>query len=214
MQLDVLYACITLYEASHDRRYVQSAERIANAVIDHLIDVRHGCVLEIARRNWRYDSFATRDIVWTGHNLKAAWLLLQLSELVHEMRYAAVAQMILDYCLQYAWDSIHGGFFHYMFRNGRIASLEKIWWTNCEGVMVLLLAGNHWQRSDYIEMAQRLWSFCRTFYYDERHGEWFTSVHADGTTMNDRKGGNAKAAYHTVQMCFYGSSYLSGASPA
>lgn len=208
VQLDMLYACISLYEAGGDQRYLRRAEEIANLIVAHLIDVRHGCVLEIARANWRYDSFATRDIVWTGHNLKAAWLLLQLSGLVREVRYAAAAHMILDYCLQFAWDAIHSGFFHYMFRNGRIASLEKVWWTNCEGIMMLLLAGMQWERSDYIELAQRLWSFCRSFYFDEQHGEWYYSVRPDGRPLSDRKGGNAKAAYHTVQMCLYGSRYL------
>jgi mannose/cellobiose epimerase-like protein (N-acyl-D-glucosamine 2-epimerase family) len=38
-------------------------------------------------------------------------------------------------------------------------------------------------------------------FIDREHPEWFTLCHADGTPLDDHKGGLCKSAYHTVEAC-------------
>ena len=43
--------------------------------------------------------------------------------------------------------------------------------------------------------------FCFTRFADHEHGDWYVSVHPDGTPADDRKGYLYKAAYHVVDAC-------------
>ncbi len=57
-------------------------------------------------------------------------------------------------------------------------------------------------------------AFCLGCFVDSEHGEWYTACHADGAVKDDRKGGSWKAAYHTVQACFYAYAQLSALGEA
>ncbi len=55
----------------------------------------------------------------------------------------------------------------------------------------------------YLRYLDALLDFCVAHFVDSEHGEWYTACRPDGTVRDDHKGGTWKAAYHTVQACFY-----------
>lgn len=208
-QLDMLFALVSLYRPTGDHRYVRDAVELAHVILEHMYDRRFHCLVETCNANWTYDPFATRDITWIGHNLKGAWVLLQLFEITGVERFAEAARGILDFSIRCGYDCENGGFFHYVYRSGPLASQEKLWWTNCEALMALLLAARLDDAAGtYAPYFNGTLDFCMRSFLDPKYGEWYRSCDAAGMPLNSSKGGGDKAAYHTVQACAYAIEYL------
>jgi mannose/cellobiose epimerase-like protein (N-acyl-D-glucosamine 2-epimerase family) len=141
--------------------------------------------------------------------LKGAWLLLEIDRLTGVQNYLDVARNLVDYCLRNGWDNRYNGFYQHVFRRGRVANGEKIWWTQCEGMQALLLLYSVGREEKYLEYFHSLADYVFTNFYDLEFGEWVTSCYPDGSVMDASKGSAWKAAYHTVQMCYSVQAYLS-----
>jgi hypothetical protein len=99
--------------------------------------------VEVATSDWNYRPVRTGDRLELGHNAKAARLLFVLSARTGEVSWADRAQSFLDFTMRHGSDPVHGGLFHYLLRNGRLADDAKEWWTQCEAFPALLAAGDH-----------------------------------------------------------------------
>lgn len=207
-QLDMLLAALMLHQLTGERRYVDDAVQLADLIVRHMCDRRLHTLLETCRADWRYDALATRDVIWFGHNLKGAWELLQVYDLTRSERHRDAAQRIIEYCIRYGYDAHHGGFFHYGYRSGRLASREKLWWTNCEALMALSLADRVNGVRRYSGYVNRTLDFCLRAFADPFYGEWYRSCTSDGRPIHTNKGGGDKAAYHTVQAFLNTAAYL------
>ena len=210
VQLDFLKAVLALYEVTGEPRFQARVRQLADLVADRMRDRGRGPVLEHFRRDWLYDPISTRDVLEIGHCLKAARLLVQAHRVVGRSAYLAAAEEVLDFALRYAWDRRFGGFYHYVFRSGRLASSEKWWWSQCEGISTLLLMHRVGGDPVHLSLADELLDFCLTYFADPFFGEWYTTCAADGTPLDTRKGGHYKAAYHTVDACFDVVAHLGG----
>jgi mannose/cellobiose epimerase-like protein (N-acyl-D-glucosamine 2-epimerase family) len=187
--------------ATAEPRFRERARQLAGLIVERTCDPDRGCVLEVFRPDWRYSPMAERDRVLIGHNLKVAWLLLRVHELDPHPEYVQAAIRMVEFCLRHGWDPVHGGFFHYVFRTGGLASPKKIWWPECEGLHALLALHRLTGEARYWDYFSALTHFVSQSFMDREHPEWFTSCHPDGTPLDDHKGGTYKSAYHTVQAC-------------
>ncbi len=210
IQLDVLRAFLALHEITQTDHYRQRAIQLADLVAGVMHDPDYGCVLETFRPDWRYSPAATHDQTQIGHNLKGAWLLLHANELEPHREYVQAATRMVDFCLQYGWDWMHGGFFQQVYRTGLLASPIKVWWPECEGLYALIALHQRTGKTRYWQFFQALTAFVFTHFVDQENGEWFTSCHPDGTPADDHKGGAYKSAYHTVQACLQTGEELRG----
>ncbi|HNX97518.1 MAG TPA: AGE family epimerase/isomerase [Candidatus Aminicenantes bacterium] len=208
IQLDMMIAAMALAAATRRPAYAARARELASLVRDRMRDPGRGGILERFSADWGYRPVPSRDQLWIGHCLKAAWLLLELDLLTGNREFRPLADELVDFCLNRGWDPRHGGFFQYVFRNGRVARGEKVWWTQCEGIQALLLRQALDGKTGPGDRFRRLADFSFSHFADAEFGEWFTSCRADGTVRDDRKGGAWKAAYHTVQMCHAAATYL------
>ena len=207
-QLDMMTALLLLSQLGEEPGAATKLSEVANLISVRMHDRKNHCVLETFHRNWLYHPLLTRDQVQIGHNLKAAWLMLEVFRLTGEPAYYSRASQLLDYSLTYGWDHRHHGFYQHVYRNGVLASTEKLWWPECEGLAALLLMYRVTSNPIHLEYFNRLADFSFTYLFDREYGEWFTSCHPDGAVKDDRKGYAWKAAYHTVQACFYAQRYL------
>ncbi len=212
--LDVLAVAISLAETLGGRRNAEWIEQIADIIVQRMRDRRHGSLLEIFDRDWRYDPLATRDKIEFGHNLKGAWMLLRAYELTGNRDHYAIARRLVDYCLRYGWDDENGGFYQHGYRNGMLARDEKLWWPECEGILVLLRLHRLSGDPRYFEYFTRLTSFVDRHFRDAEAGEWFRTVSRDGTARDTRKGGDYKAAFHTAETCLHARRDLEPRPPA
>jgi cellobiose epimerase len=207
-QLDMLTALLLLSQLDAGAGTLPRLLEVADLIQSRMFDPRYQCLLETFHRNWVYHPLHTRDQIEFGHNLKGAWLLLEIFRLTGAMEYYRCAGKLLNYSLRFGWDHRYQGFYQHAHRNGVIASADKLWWPECEGLAALLLMYRLSSEPGYLRYFERLADFSFTYLFDHEYGEWFTSCHPDGAVKDDRKGYSWKAAYHTVQACFYVQRYL------
>jgi len=198
-QLDVMGSFLLLCRLDKSAEQMQNLRRIADLIVSRMLDEKYGCVLETFSRHWSYYPWRTRDRLLFGHNLKAVWQLAEAHSLTGESTYLQTARRLLDYCLQNAWDRDHGGFYQHGYRNGRLASDEKEWWSVSEGMSALLFMHRETQNPRYLEFFDKTARFALAHLFDPQYGEWFWACHADGRVKNDRK----TDAYHSIQACLH-----------
>ncbi|HWP47772.1 MAG TPA: AGE family epimerase/isomerase [Candidatus Limnocylindrales bacterium] len=202
IQLVMLTAIMALHEATKEAAYLERARQIADVIVLQMVDRKYGCVLERFHTNWVYDPMSVRGQALIGHNSKAAWLLLRMHQVTGVPEYYTTAERILDFTLRHGWDAQHGGFYQYVYRNGILASTEKPWWTQGEGMQALVLMYALSGQRRYIDYFKQLADFTFGHFFDPEWGEWFTACQADGRVIDDHKGGTWKAAYDTVRACY------------
>ncbi len=202
IQLDMLMAALCLYGVTPEEHYFQRAWQLADLIATRMRDPRYGCVLERFSSSWVYDPVSTRDRLQMGHNLKTAWLLLRLFDRTHVKEYFSTASEVLEYCLRCGWDETYGGFYQHVYRNGVLAKDVKEWWPECEGLQALSLLCRLSGEPRYREYFERLAAFTFAAFWDREYGEWVRTCYPSGAVQDACKGGNWKAAYHTVQACY------------
>jgi mannobiose 2-epimerase len=202
VQLDMLFALLAIGRVCGRGRLCPRLSDVADIVSTRMRDPVHGSLLEVFRNGWTYSPAATRDRLQTGHNLKAAWLLLAAHEVTGDPVHADAARRLVGFCLRHAWCRTGGGFVHDLFRNGRLAGVRHLWWTECEGLLALLAVHRHTGDESFLSLFRQLAAFIDTRFVDREHGEWFTSCDSSGAILDDRKGGTYRAAYHPVQACY------------
>ena len=137
-----------------------------------------------------------------GHDVETAFLMVEAAEALgkpDDERTWQVARSLVDHALDLGWDKKHGGFYDKGSAFAPAYGLEKIWWTQAEGLNVLLLMHERYGRETdrYWQAFLKQWAFIQKCQTDARHGEWFNTVSEDGHAKpGQHKGSIWKAAYH------------------
>jgi mannobiose 2-epimerase len=207
---DMVAAMMLASSTLGDRRYRERLAELAGVLAQGLSIERPPRIFGFARRDWAYSPSPTGDVIDVGQGLKATAMLAEASRHTGRDGDLAHAERLLEFYLGAAWDSRHGGFLTWLFRGGRVASDEKLWWTQCEGIVSLAALSALTGNEDYRTYLDRLTDFCIAHFIDEA-GEWYTSCAPDGRVRDARKGNTWKGPYHSARAGFYGWSYLSGA---
>jgi cellobiose epimerase len=126
-----------------------------------------------------------------GHDIETGYLLVEASEALAkptDKRTWNVARKLVDHALKYGWDTENGGFFDYGPVNGQASGREKVWWTEAEGLNVLLLMHHRCgkQTTKYWQAFLNQWDFIQKHQVDHKNGGWLSSVHEDGTPFPGR----------------------------
>ena len=195
--IHLLEALTALYRVWPDAAVRTRLEEVHKVVRDK-IAVEPGCLNLYFTPDWRpvpdHDSF--------GHDVETAYLLIESAAALDTPDDPAtlrMARLLVDHALALGWDERHGGFydrgsaFHPAYR------LEKVWWTQAEGLNALLLAHDHFGggSSRYFEAFLKQWRFIAEHQIDHRYGGWHATVAADNTAEPGRdKATIWKAAYH------------------
>lgn len=192
--LESITAC---YQAWPDPRVRVRLEELLGIVRDR-VTVEPGCMNLYFTPDWRalpdHDSF--------GHDVETAFLMIEAAEALgkpDDERTWQVARSLVDHALDFGWDEKHGGFYDKGSAFAPAYGLEKVWWTQAEGLNALLLMHEHYGRETdrYWNAFLKQWDFIKKFQTDARHGEWFNTVSEDGHAKPDQnKGSIWKAAYH------------------
>ncbi|HEY3320353.1 MAG TPA: AGE family epimerase/isomerase [Planctomycetota bacterium] len=195
--IHLLEALTELHAAWPDGKVEDRLEEVFRIVRDKIV-VPPGCMNLYFTPDWRavpdHDSF--------GHDVETAFLLIEAAEALgkkHDEKTLAVARSLVDHALDFGWDKENGGFFDKGSAFGAAYGLEKIWWTQAEGLNALLLMHENFGKETprYFEAFLKQWEFIWNFQADHRNGEWYEMVSREGVaTPGKAKGQNWKAAYH------------------
>ena len=204
--LESVTAC---YQAWPDPRVRARLEELLGLVRDR-VTVEPGCMNLYFTPDWRalpdHDSF--------GHDVETAFLMVEAAEALgrpDDARTWQVARSLVDHALEFGWDEKHGGFYDKGAACAPAFGLDKVWWTQAEGLNALLLMHERYGRETdrYWLAFLKQWDFIQKFQTDARHGEWFNTVSEDGRAApGQHKGSIWKAAYHNGRALLFTSDRL------
>ncbi len=146
----------------------------------------------------------TTDIYSYGHDIEAAWLLLDASRVLNKNEIIEKSQELIltlaDVTLNEGVDQEVGGLFH-TGCSGNAMDSDKHWWAQTEAIVGFVYAYKVSGNERYLEAADKIWEFVKKYMIDQRYGEWYFRVDRNGKPyMQEEKAGAWKCPYHNVRM--------------
>jgi mannobiose 2-epimerase len=198
--LHVLEAYTNLYRIWPDAGLELQLKTLLQNFLDHFIDHHTYHLRLFFNEDWE----PAAPLISYGHDIEAAWLLLQAAEAIHDEvltgHFKKLAVPITRAVLE-AIDTDGGLWYEYEPAH-RLLISEKHWWVQAEAMVGFF---NTWQITGdtaYLQLSVNNWGFVKDKLLDRKNGEWFWGVDAAGRVMNkEDKIGLWKCPYHNSRAC-------------
>ncbi len=199
--LHVLEAYTELYRVSKNAAVQKRLEWIMDTIADKVYNPK------LHRQEVFFDSNMNSilDLHSYGHDIEAAWLIDRGVEILGEKKYVnKMTPVTKDLTAQIYKKAFDGRSVANECESG-VVNEHRIWWVQAEAVVGFV---NGWQKNqdhpEYLEAAQKIWEFIKTFVIDKRDdSEWFWEVDEQGNPYPDRPIVEPwKCPYHNGRMCF------------
>ncbi|MHA4810414.1 AGE family epimerase/isomerase [Flavitalea flava] len=199
--LHVVEAYANLYRVWPDPRLQTRIGDLLEVFDRYMVDRITGHLVLFFDENWKVSS----RIVSYGHDIEAAWLLLEAAEIsgiksrVERMRQLAIKIAVaavegLDQ------DSGDGGLW-YEREHGRLVR-EKHSWPQAEAMVGFFNAFQVSGDEKWLERSLASWAFVKKYIKDPAGGEWFWGIREDHSPMTGQdKAGFWKCPYHNSRAC-------------
>ncbi len=198
--LHVLEGYTNLYRVWPDAELNEQIRLLLNNFLDHFIDAETGHLNLFFDEDWNKRS----TLVSYGHDIEAAWLLLDSAEAIgHEeliVKLRSAAINISGAALE-GLDSDGGLWYEYEPVEDHLIK-EKHWWVQAEAMLGFF---NTWQITgdeQYLDLSIMNWGFVKDKILDKKNGEWFWGINESGQVMKaEDKAGLWKCPYHNSRAC-------------
>lgn len=198
--LHVLEAYTALYRIWPDTILKDKIILLIKNFTDHIIDTHNHHLVLFFDEQWNPRS----TTVSYGHDIEAAWLLLEAAEAVQDKALIEVikkiAIKIADAAAQ-GLDKDGGLWYEYEPASDHFIK-EKHSWVQAEAMIGFF---NSWQLTSdelYLNKSLKAWQYVKEFIKDKNFGEWYWGINADGTVMQGQdKAGTWKCPYHNSRAC-------------
>lgn len=197
--LHIAEAYANLYRVAPDAQLKADLTDLLATIDRHFIDTGSGHLRLFFDEDWNEH----KDVISYGHDIEAAWLLLDCAEATEDADLIATYRkhaLRIAEATREGIDADGGLWYEYDPAENRLIA-EKHWWPQAE-----LLLGYHkaWQltgRQDYLDLVLRNWAFTKAQLLDTGHGEWFWGIDAHGAKIKKDKAGFWKCPYHNGRAC-------------
>lgn len=124
-------------------------------------------------------------IVNPGHSMEAAWFVMTEGLLTNNQEAIAFGKKVIDLTMPLGIDKKHGGIIAFTDVDGKPpVQLEwdmKLWWPQCETMIAARLAYLLFNEEKYNDLYEELKKYCKQFFVDTKHGEWYGYLHYDNS---------------------------------
>ena len=197
--LHVLEAYAELVRALPDREDVRKAGARA---VDDFLHVLYSPFRHRLEVFFDRDFHSLLDMQSYGHDIEASWLIWDAAEtLVEENRLAPVRAM----CVDLARSVLYRAMTDHGLKNECVDGVNeetRIWWVQAE---TLLGFDNAWRLTGedmFLTARDFQWETIQRMIVDKReNGEWYWSVHEDGSLTERPMVEEWKCPYHNSRMC-------------
>ncbi len=196
--LHVLEAYANLYRAWPDAGLARQIRALLGVFDAHIIDHGTHHLRLFFDENWASKS----DVVSYGHDIEAAWLLLEAAEVLHDDALVARFQhLALPMAVAAAEGLDADGGLSYELEPGHLVR-EKHWWVQAEALVGFLNAYQLSGDPQFMAYFDGVWQFTQAHILDRQGGEWAWGVEADHALMAGQdKAGLWKCPYHNGRAC-------------
>ncbi|MFT3682663.1 MAG: AGE family epimerase/isomerase [Ferruginibacter sp.] len=195
--LHVLEAYTSLYRAWPDTGLRKSIELLIKNFTEHIIGKDDHLRL-FFDEEWNVKG----DIISYGHDIEAAWLLLEAAEAIDD---TAIIAQIKQTAVRIATATLAGldndGGLWYETAHGHLVK-EKHSWPQAEAMVGFFTAWQITGEEKYLQLSVNSWNFTKEFIKDNINGEWFWGVDKENQPMKGMdKVGFWKCPYHSSRAC-------------
>jgi mannobiose 2-epimerase len=199
--LHVIEALANLYSVWPDNKLREQVKELLIVFADKIIDPQTGHQKLFFDRRW---NMIPPVILSYGHDIEAAWLLLETAMIIKDQqmidRYKDIS-MKLAVAGRKGLDTDGGLWYEYHVAD-KSMNKQKHWWPQSEAMVGFF---NAWQISgneNYLKDSLLTWNFIKQHIIDKEHGEWLSAVDNDGSSMGKHdKVGLWKCPYHNSRAC-------------
>ena len=143
-------------------------------------------------------------IVNPGHSMEAAWFVMTEGLLTNNQEAIAFGKKVIDLTMPLGIDKKHGGIIAFTDVDGKPpVQLEwdmKLWWPQCETMIAARLAYLLFNEEKYNDLYEELKKYCKQFFVDTKHGEWYGYLHYDNSVSTTLKGNVFKGPFHIPRL--------------
>ncbi|HUV82516.1 MAG TPA: AGE family epimerase/isomerase [archaeon] len=154
-----------------------------------------------------------------GHNLKIAWNLTRVYNLLGKKKCLDFAIKLGDSMRIYGLDQIRGGWFDVVEREPKNNMLieftwhnRKAWWQQEQGILAYLILYGTTGNLDYLQLARESIAFWNMAYLDFDYGDVYFDVTDDAIPyakeVRAMKGSHSKSGYHVFELNFLAQLYI------
>ncbi|MFD2284975.1 N-acyl-D-glucosamine 2-epimerase [Pedobacter petrophilus] len=198
--LHVLEAFTTLYRIWPDENLKNNIINLINNFTSKMINRETGNLILFLDEDWNPKS----SIISYGHDIEAAWLLLEAAEAVHEEKLTGEIRILAVQLAVVSQKGIDpdGSLWYESNPSNNHFIKEKHWWVQAEAMVGFF---NAWQISgdeSFLTTSLYNWDFVKSKIIDHQNGEWFWGITETGEIMaSEDKVGPWKCPYHNSRAC-------------
>lgn len=199
--LHILEGYTALYRIWPDALLKSKIEGLLYNFFQYILDVKSYHLGLFFDEHWNRKG----DVISYGHDIEAAWLLLEAAESIHDSDLIETAKKIAVNIANAAVagvDHEDGGMWYEYEPAINHLIMEKHSWVQAEAMVGFF---NAWQISGderYLSHSFGSWQYVKHSIKDEVFGEWFWGRNGDGSVMAGQdKAGIWKCPYHNSRAC-------------
>ena len=197
--LHIIEGYANLYKVWKDDKLLADIVELLETIEKYFINTKTGHLRLFFDENWKEKP----DVISYGHDIEAAWLLLQCAEISGNekliAKYKKHAIQIAE-ATKKGLDSDGGLWYEYDPEKKELIA-EKHWWPQAEALIGFYNAYQLTGKEEYLDIVFKNWSFIKKHILDKKNGEWFWGVYDDYYTIKKDKAGFWKCPYHNGRAC-------------
>lgn len=197
--LHIVEGYASLYTVWKDESLRKVIVELLETIEKYFINTETGHLNLFFDENW----VEKKDVISYGHDIEAAWLLLQCAEISEDPKlianYKKHAIQIADVTRE-GIDSDGGLWYEYNLETFELIP-EKHWWPQAELMIGYFTAWQLSGKQEYLDIVFKNWDFTKKHIIDKEYGEWFWGIYSDYSTMKKDKAGFWKCPYHNGRAC-------------
>ncbi len=197
--LHIIEAYTNLYTIWPDGRVKESVKHLLDIFEQHIVDPYTSHLHLFMDEKWNLRS----SLLSYGHDIEAAWLLLECAEIAGNEDYVRRFKEISIRLTDAAADGLDtdGGLWYEYFPVTDELIKEKHSWPQAEAMVGFMNAYQLTGNEKYLHHSLNAWKFVKRHIKDNEKGEWFWGVNADYSPMQKEKAGFWKCPYHNARAC-------------
>jgi mannobiose 2-epimerase len=197
--LHIVEAYANLYKVWKDKKLQNDIIELLETIEEHFINPKTGHLKLFFDENW----IEKPDVISYGHDIEAAWLLLQCAEISEDETLIANYKKHAIQMAEVTKDGLDsdGGLWYELDPEKNKLVAEKHWWVQSEALIGFYNAYQITGDETYLEIVYKNWTFIKKYILDKENGEWFWGINRDYSLIEKDKAGFWKCPYHNSRAC-------------